>query len=224
MQAIRKPEPCTLLEYQSSELRVFGVELRPHETNGMQAILAGLRWVGQSAAFRDELTFLVVNLPDDIGTRHITQLADCARAEGLSTKLCAVLSPSARRRTRTIASLQRNHIAVLLGGVGRKSRFCDIADQPLSGVVIEGALLEQARGDPYAASVLDAIVSLANNLGLKSFANECATQTAFNFALSAGVNYVSYPGASGEFATPPMAGRMRRADRDFGWRRPHRTS
>ena len=223
MEAIRKAEPYTLLEYQSSELRVFGVELRPLETNGMPGILAGLRWVGQSGGFCDDVTFLVVNLPDQAGSREIAQLAEGARAEGLSTKLCAVVSPCAHHPARTIASLQRHGIPVLLGGVGKKSRFSDMADQPLSGVVIDRALLQQACGDPHAASVLDAIVALASNLGLKSFANECATQTEFNFALSAGVSYVSF-GARAEVATLPMTATVRLRNRDFGWRRPRRAS
>jgi len=224
MQAIRKPEPYSLLEYQSRELRVFGVELRPLADEGMPGILAGLRWVGRSPAFRDELTFLVVNLPDRVGSPDIAQLAECATAEGLSAKLCVVVSLCSRHPSRAIAQLKRNGIAVLLGGVGTDCRFSDMADRPLNGVVIDRALLAQACGNPQAASILDAIVALANNLGLKSFANECATESELQLALSAGVTYVCYASPRDDARALALLGAARRVYRDSGWRRPHRPS
>jgi len=204
MQTVRKAEPYTLLEYQSSDPRVFGVEMRPQAPDTIQAILGGIAWVSQSAGFRSELTFLVFKLPNRVTSVDICHIAECARAHGLSKRVCAIVSPQAPRLAMTMASLQRNEIAVLLGEVGRHSRFSDVVEPPLNGVMIDGELIAQACGDPHAASILDAIVGLANNLGLKSFANECVTNTQFEFALSAGVSYVSYGRPYGDAAGPVL--------------------
>jgi EAL domain-containing protein (putative c-di-GMP-specific phosphodiesterase class I) len=205
MQLLRERDRHSLLEYHSREPRVFGVELNSFERNELRGILTGLRWIGQSRAFRDELTFLVINLPDRIEPREIIEIADCAKSEGLSDRLCAIVSPHTHRLATTMALLQRAGIAILLGGVGRNSRFSDIADHRVSGVVIDYALLSHAYGDPHSASILDAILSLAGNLGLKTFANECATENEFNFALNTGVSYVSYGKTWGEATTLPTA-------------------
>jgi predicted signal transduction protein with EAL and GGDEF domain len=194
MQADQRPEPYTVLEYQSSEPRVFGVEIRARHPIGLNGLLAGIRWVGKSEGFRRELTFVVMTLPTHTESHEIGQVVDCARAERLVDKLCLVVPANAHARGATIAALQRLGVAVLLGGVGRKCRFSDMTDHPINGVVIEPDLVSAASGDPHAASILDAIVALAANLGLKSFANDCTTQSEFDLATSAGISYVTYAG------------------------------
>jgi hypothetical protein len=192
MQAHQKSEQYSVLEYQSSEPRVFGVEIRPRDPNTLNGLLGGIRWVGKSEGFRKELTFLVMTLPARTESHDLDQVAVCARNEGLFDKLCLVIPPNAHRVASTIAVLQRVGIATLLGGVGKSSRFSDMSDRPINGVVIEPALVSQASGDPQAASILDAIIVLANSLGLKSFANDCASQSEFDFARSAGISYITY--------------------------------
>ncbi len=192
MQAHSRSEPYTLLEYQSGEPRVFGVEVRPKHESGFESLLAGLRWVGKSEAFSKELTFLVMALPTRTVLREIRQIAACASAEGLTDKLRLVAPADALHLSTTITQLQRLGIRVLLGGVGASSRFSDMTDHQIDGIVIEPRLLSDASGDPLAASILDAIVALSTSLGLKSFANDCATQTEFDFATSAGISYVTY--------------------------------
>lgn len=181
-----------MLEYQSSEPRVFGVEVRPRYAVGLDDLLSGIRWVGKSEGFRKELTFLVMNLPFRTEAHEIKQVADCARAEGLSEKLCLVIPSNGHRVAATITSVQRFGIAALLGGVGRSSRLSDMTDHPINGIVIEPELVSHASGNPQAAAILDAIVVLARNLGLKSFANECAAQNELDFARSAGISYIAY--------------------------------
>ncbi len=192
MQAHPRSEPYTLLEYQSKEPRVFGVEVRPGAESGFKGLLEGLRWVGRSKAFSKELTFLVMTLPGRTELQEIRQIAECAGAEGLVDKLCLVVPKGALRLTATISDLQRLGIRVLLGGVGASSRFSHMTDYQIEGIVIEPHLVSEASGDPLAASILDTIVALSATLGLKSFANNCATQCEFDFATSAGISYVTY--------------------------------
>jgi hypothetical protein len=192
MQAHPRPEPYTVLEYQSKEARVFGVEVRPAGASGPETVLEGLRWVGKSKAFSKELTFLVMALPARIETQDVRKIAECAAAEGLAEKLCLVASGNAQRLSTTIEDLKRSGLRALLGGVGAGSRFSDMTDHPIDGIVIEQRLVSTASGDPCAASILDAILGLSKNLGLRSFANECATQIEFDFATSAGIDYLTY--------------------------------
>ena len=190
MQAHERPEPYAVLEYQSSEPRVFGVEARPRFAAGLNTLLAGIRWVGKSEGFRKELTFVVMTMPLRATFDEIKQVAECARKEGMDDKLCLVIPSNAPRVRTIIASLKRFGIATLLGGVGKSSRLCELTDHEVNGIVIETGLVSQAAGDPQAAAILDAIVTLATSLGLKSFASECGPSE-FNFARSTGINYVS---------------------------------
>ena len=206
-----------MLEYQSSEPRVFGVEVRPRGAIGMDSLLASIRWVGKSEGFRNELTFVVMPLPARADLVDIEQAAGCARAEGLFDKLCLVVPSDAYRLTTTVTSLQRLGIATLLGGVGKGSRFGDLTDHPINGIVIEPDLVSHAAGDPYSASILDAIVSLATNLGLKTFANECTTQAEFDFAMGAGVSYVSYARLGVDRSGFVAPGLGRAGARNRGW-------
>jgi EAL domain-containing protein (putative c-di-GMP-specific phosphodiesterase class I) len=198
MQPRSKSEPYTLLEYQSSEPRVFGVEVRSHEGTGLQPTLSALRWLGMSKPFARELTFVVVTLSARTGPGQIRQIARCASHEGLADKLCVVVPATAQTLHRTVCELGQCGVRALLGGVGASSRFSDLTEHVLDGVVIEPSLLSRAAGDPCAASILDAIISLAENLGLKSFANECATETEFDAATVAGISYVAFARPSQE--------------------------
>ena len=107
MQAHQRLEPYSVLEYQSSEPRVFGVEIRPRDPIGLNALLAGIGWVGKSEGFRKELTFMVMTLPARTESHEIERIAECARAEGLSDKLCLVIPQNAHRVAATITSLRR---------------------------------------------------------------------------------------------------------------------
>ncbi|HEX4235707.1 MAG TPA: EAL domain-containing protein [Caldimonas sp.] len=190
MQAHSTREPYILLEYQSNEPRVFGVEVRPREARGFQGVIAALRWLGRSKAFINELTFVVMALPRRAQIHEIQQIARCASAEGLVNKLCLVAPP--RAGSTIFQELRHAGIRTLLSGVGSNSRFSDIADHCIDGIVIEPGLLSNAAGDPGAASILDAIVALSANLGIKSFANDCVSQSEFDFATSAGITYVTF--------------------------------
>ena len=217
MQAHQRQEPYTVLEYQSSDARVFGVEVRQRTLVTLRGLLGAVRWVGNSEGFRRDLTFLVMTLPMRTYSDQLQQIADCARASGVLDKLRLVVPPNAHRLAATLTSLQRLEIPALLGGVGRNSRFGDMTDHPINGIVIDPELVASASGDPYAASVLDAIVVLATNLGLKSFASDCATQSAFDLAMSAGVSYVSDTRPSIEISSFASPGVRRAAGGTRRW-------
>lgn len=185
------PEPYVVLEYHSAEPRVFGVEVRSTSALGAEGVIAGLRWLGASAAFARELTFVVMHLSDAIRPDEIRRIAECANAEGLAHKLGLVARPHPRLGT-TVSVLREWGLRPLLGAVGETSRFCDLTRHAIEGVIIDRELVASAAGDPTAASVLDAIVGLASNLGLKTIANDCRSQVDFEFATCAGINYVAY--------------------------------
>ncbi len=214
----QKSEPYALIEYQSSEPRVFGVEVRPRNEGGLNSLLAALRWVGKSKAFSKEITFLVLTLPDRMEGDQIRLVAECSRAEGLIDKLCLVVPQQDDRHPTIIAELQQRRIRALLGGVGSRSRFSDLISHPIAGVVIDPQLVSNASGDPSAAAILDAVVGLAASLGLKSFATECATQSEYEFATSAGISYVAHVAPYGEYAADvvPIGARRVRAAGKFG--------
>ena len=92
-----------------------------------------------------------------------------------------------------------------------------MTDYPINGIVIEPDLVSHASGDPHAASILDAIVVLAKNLGLKSFANDCETQSEFDFALSAGISYITYASPCAERGSFAAPGVLSSVGRDRGW-------
>jgi len=185
-------ESHTLLEYQCNEPRVFGIELRPAGPSDLKGVLSSLLWLGRSKAFSNELTFVVMSLPNRTDLAELRQIAQCASEQGLADKLCLVASSDDRCLPATIMNVQRCGLRVLLGGVGATSRFCDVTDHPIDGIVVEPQLIMNATGDPRAASILDAVVALAANLGVKSFANECSSQTEFDLATSTGISYVTY--------------------------------
>jgi len=134
----------------------------------------------------------VMRLPNPTHPQELRKIAECAGAQGLVDKLCLIASLNNNQLSTTISSLQSLGLRTLLDNVGATSRFCDMTDHAIDGVMIDPQLTSDAMGDPSAASILDAIVALATNMGIKTFANNCRSQSEFDFATGTGISYVTY--------------------------------
>ena len=189
MKSSRGEASYYLCEYQSRDRETFGVEVCLPEKDGLQGLLASLRSMGRSEEFSRVASFVVADFPGNACIDDLEAIAQCANAAGLLNKVC-LICPTSKRSTRAVISrLQSLGMRALLGGVGGDSRFADLTDYPIDGLVLDRELVAKAAGDPQAACLLEAIASFAVSLGVTTFASKCANQSELDMAASCGVAY-----------------------------------
>ncbi len=189
-----KPSPrrnVHLLKYQSKSSSGFGVEVVFDAQADLRLLLDDLQWLTDVAEAEAAPDFFVMEVLASHGSADLRALAEDAAAHGLAGKLCLVVSSRLRPPDDLLVELLNLGIRVLLGGVGPDARFSDLTDSLVDGIVLDRTLISNASGDPQAASVLEAIVALATNLGLRTFAHRCSQQVDFDVALSCGVDYLT---------------------------------
>jgi hypothetical protein len=180
-----------LLRYQSKTSRGAGMEVIIDSSDDLRAVVNGLKRLGELAQSSHAPDFIVLDLLKHHTAEELRIVASCTAAHGLAGKLCVVLPLRLRPSVTSLSQLQDHGIRVLLGGVGADARFADLTDFPIDGLVVDRSLISRATGDPQAASVLEAIATLATNLGLKTFAHRCLEQIDVDVALSCGVHYLT---------------------------------
>ncbi|MEO7115788.1 MAG: EAL domain-containing protein [Caldimonas sp.] len=191
-----------LLKYQSKPSSGVGVEVIFDAEEDIHLLLDDLRWLTDLAAVRIPTEFFVLALWEGCSTPQLLTLAQDAVARGLAAKLCITVSARERPADDVLSELQSLGIRVLLGGIGSDARFCDIADSLIDGIVVDSSLVSSASGDPRAASVLEAITTLARNMGLRTFASRCSHEAELDYAMSCGVDFLTLE--INRFAGVPM--------------------
>jgi EAL domain-containing protein len=177
-----------LLKYQSKPSLGAGVEVFFDADEDTRLLLDDLCWLVDVVGADTPTDFFVLTLSNGYSTPRLLSLARDAAARGLSGRLClTVASPG----DEVLAELQRLGIRAVLGGVGVDATFSDLTNPLIDGIVVDGALVSSASGDPQAASVLEAIAGLAKNLGLRTFASRCAQQAELDVAMSCGVDFLT---------------------------------
>ena len=178
-----------LLECQGTASRSFGLEVNILGESSVPKLVTAIRWIGESLDLPDRARFVVMTLPVEARLDELREIAESATIAGLIGRLCLVCDP-AIPMAETGAELQRLRIPVVLDRVGPSLRLADLTDYPLDGVELDRQLIDQAVGDPRAASVLDALVHLAKNLGLRTFART-SQQAVFDHLSGVGVDYIT---------------------------------
>lgn len=180
-----------LLKYQAKPSSGVGVEVLFNAHEDIRLLLDDLRWLTDLATVETPTEFFVLALWEGCSTPQLLALAQDAVARGLAGKLCITVSSRQRPADDVLSELQNLGIRVLLGGVGINARFCDIADSLIDGIVVDSNLVSSASGDPRAAAVLEAITTLAKNMGLRTFASRCSQEAELDYAMSCGVDFLT---------------------------------
>ena len=185
-----KLAPDAVVTYRAKDSSAAGIEITLDPRADVDQFLLVIDSLRLSEA-GEPAPFVMMRLPVQASALDFARIADRARVSGLKGRLGLICPVGHAELSWALLALQSLGILALLGGVGANSRFADLTDHAIDGVVIDEALVARASGDPQAASVSEGIVTIAANLGLKTFASRCTTQTHVDVAVSCGVDYVS---------------------------------
>jgi hypothetical protein len=164
-------------------------------------------------ALRDERfegdSFVYIGAPVPLSDREIGNVAACAQAAGLLSRLCLGYPsrPGSADGPARCAAVEAAGLRVALDNVGGDCTFLDFARHGVCALRFDEALTGAAASDPVAASVLEAMVNLARNLGIATLATGVAPECR-DTLVQCGVHYLAdagVPGARGPRSDEPAA-------------------
>ena len=224
MQPHWEPAGHQLFECRSGSSSADGVEVLIDGHVNTKVLMAAIRWAARTEHIPKTARFILMNLPARCDLLELKEIAECTERAGLSGRLCLVCSLEGVPYQHTMAELQQLGIRVALGGVGPQCRLADLIERPLDGFVFDRDFVDATAGEPRAACALDALVNLAKNLGIKTFASRVTLAAAFDAASAAGIDYVTvsddalFPSARSHLPSPRRAdnlqGSFHKSDRN----------
>lgn len=191
MQPHWEPAGHQVFECRSGSSLADGVEVLIDGHVSTRVLMAAIRWAARTEHIPKTARFILMDLPARCDLFELEQIAECTENAGLSGRLCLVCPLEGMPYQHTVAELQKLGIRAALGGVGPQYRLADLIERPLDGFVFDRDFIDATAGEPSAACALDALVNLAQNLGIKTFASRVTLAAAFDAVSAAGVDYVT---------------------------------
>jgi predicted signal transduction protein with EAL and GGDEF domain len=146
-------------------------------------------------------TFIYLSAPVGLDGADVRTAAAYADTAGVLDRLC--LGYPYRQADADgpalCAAIEAAGLRVALERVGDECRFADFARYPVCAVRFDEALTAAAAGDPRSASILEAMVNLAGNLGITTIATNVAEGSRAALA-EIGVQYLGDGDVSGATA------------------------
>lgn len=157
----------------------------------MEHVLSSIRYARPYGFLDKSIQFVLVYLPGEPLFTELEKVADCAQTTNMRAKLNLVCAHTGPGSARVIADLNHLGLHAMHGQVGAQCRLGDLVRHPGNGFVLDGDLVDDAVGDPGAASILESLTGLARNLGVKTFASRVSGVPALALLEHLGVDYVS---------------------------------
>ena len=180
-----------LLQYVSEPQTGRGIEVLFRAQDDMPSLFDDLQWLGAQHASPQATNFFVLTPVEDSAPPDLRMLARYAREWELARKICITVPITHENCDDLLADLQESGVLLLLGAVGAHTRFSDVANPLIDGIVVDRSLISAAVGNPHAASILESLTLLTRNLGLRSFASCCVRQLDADTARACGVQFLS---------------------------------
>lgn len=183
--------PFEIRHCQAADQLLHGIEVHPVSAPSTLEMEAVLTRIARSGGLEPSLKFVVMHLPPTIKPRELDRVMKCSRQVELIKKLCFVCQLDSPSNELLFERLHAEGARIILGGVGLTTRVGDLTNPLLTGFSLEAELICAAEHNLRFACVLNAITSLAANLGALTFATGIESHSASELAWNSGVDYVT---------------------------------
>lgn len=179
---------CQPHDFQLSEFSVRGFDfLGTHQESFANRIAAMSRIAKRGSDKTQRFALVDAQLSDE----EILRMVDTASTVGFKLKVCVVCSWDHHHLQQDLRRIQDLGLQAVLGGVNQNCRITDFTATPVEGFSFDRAFLDEAAGEPRAACALNAIATLASDLGVTTFASRVSRLATMQSLANSKIDYIS---------------------------------